>query len=334
MRVKPISLFINQIKAAHKKKNLSHHLQTYSMSRKVSIQTDQDPKKPVHANESRPSAIVNGFSVSPHFTHIQRIRADMTVGNQTLVTEFVLVGLTDQPRLQVPVFLVFLIIYLITMLSDSGDIMEVNRTLLTEFVLRGITDRPELQIPLFLMFFSIYVITMDSHRIHRQVQEGEYPNRLDPKNPVYAEETSPSVIVNGSSERLRVSHIQRIRPHSENLVGSHARSVPVQLALVNSHWISPLVSVGGRTPRGPDFLFHFLPPSAPHLDLGGLSLVLQYSKESNDPRPSEYDIKMFKTFRTFQDSETQLLLAAPIYFKRKMGIEEGRYGLSPIQQGP
>ncbi|KAK7798196.1 hypothetical protein U0070_011657 [Myodes glareolus] len=51
------------------------------------------------------------------------------------------------------------------------------------------------------------------------VQEGEYPNRLDPKNPVYAEETSPSVIVNGFSERLRASHIQRIRPHSENLEG-------------------------------------------------------------------------------------------------------------------
>ncbi|KAK7813074.1 hypothetical protein U0070_021921 [Myodes glareolus] len=49
------------------------------------------------------------------------------------------------------------------------------------------------------------------------VQEGEYPNRLDPQNPVYAEETSPSVIVNGFSERLRASHIQRIRPNSENL---------------------------------------------------------------------------------------------------------------------
>ena len=60
-----------------------------------------------------------------------------------------------------------------------------------------------------------------------QVQEGEYPNRLDPKNPVYAEETSPSVIVNGFSERLQASHIQRIRPHSENLVGSRARPVAV-----------------------------------------------------------------------------------------------------------
>ncbi|KAK7800995.1 hypothetical protein U0070_010265 [Myodes glareolus] len=65
-----------------------------------------------------------------------------------------------------------------------------------------------------------------------QVQEGEHPNRLDPKNPVYAEETSPSVIVNGFSERLQASHIQKIRPHSENLVGSHARSVTVHLALI------------------------------------------------------------------------------------------------------
>ncbi|KAK7801101.1 hypothetical protein U0070_022764, partial [Myodes glareolus] len=66
-----------------------------------------------------------------------------------------------------------------------------------------------------------------------KVQEGEYPNRLDPQNPVYAEETSPSVIVNGFSERLRASHIQRIQPHSENLVGSRARSVAAQLALRN-----------------------------------------------------------------------------------------------------
>ncbi|KAK7812549.1 hypothetical protein U0070_014882 [Myodes glareolus] len=63
------------------------------------------------------------------------------------------------------------------------------------------------------------------------VQEGEHPSRLDPQNPVYAEETCPSVIVNGPSERLRASHTQRIRPHSEKLVGSHPRSVAVQLAL-------------------------------------------------------------------------------------------------------
>ncbi|KAK7810628.1 hypothetical protein U0070_022964 [Myodes glareolus] len=80
-----------------------------------------------------------------------------------------------------------------------------------------------------------------------QVQEGERPNRLDPQNPAYAEETGPSVIVNGFSERPRASHSQRIRPNSENLARSRPRSVPVRLALVNSHQIRSLVSVGLRT---------------------------------------------------------------------------------------
>ena len=55
-----------------------------SRSRKVSIQTEQDPKKPVHADKTRPSAIVNGFSVSPHVSHIQRIWFDhMLVQSQS-----------------------------------------------------------------------------------------------------------------------------------------------------------------------------------------------------------------------------------------------------------
>ncbi|XP_012378524.1 olfactory receptor 5AC1 [Dasypus novemcinctus] len=40
--------------------------------------------------------------------------------NKTLVTAFVLTGLTDRPELQVPLFLVFLVIYLITMLGNLG----------------------------------------------------------------------------------------------------------------------------------------------------------------------------------------------------------------------
>ncbi|KAK7835973.1 hypothetical protein U0070_004064 [Myodes glareolus] len=102
-------------------------------------------------------------------------------------------------------------------------------------------------------------------------QEGENPNRLDPQNPAYAEETGPSVIVNGFSERPRASHSQRIRPNSENLARSRPRSVPVQLALVNSHQIRSLVSVGDSIPRSTDFVFHVPPPSAPPPDLGGLN---------------------------------------------------------------
>ena len=40
--------------------------------------------------------------------------------NKTLVTEFVLTGLTDLPGPQVPLFLVFLVIYLTTMSGNLG----------------------------------------------------------------------------------------------------------------------------------------------------------------------------------------------------------------------
>ncbi|XP_057553581.1 olfactory receptor 5AC1 [Hippopotamus amphibius kiboko] len=44
----------------------------------------------------------------------------MIEANKTLVTEFVLTGLTDLPGLQVPLFLVFLVIYLTTMVGNLG----------------------------------------------------------------------------------------------------------------------------------------------------------------------------------------------------------------------
>ncbi|ELV09402.1 Olfactory receptor 5AC1 [Tupaia chinensis] len=40
--------------------------------------------------------------------------------NKTLVTKFILTGLTDRPGLQVPLFLLFLVIYLITMAGNLG----------------------------------------------------------------------------------------------------------------------------------------------------------------------------------------------------------------------
>ncbi|XP_004636675.1 olfactory receptor 5AC1, partial [Octodon degus] len=45
---------------------------------------------------------------------------DTVVDNKTLVTNFVLMGLTDRPGLQVPLFLVFLVIYLTTMVGNLG----------------------------------------------------------------------------------------------------------------------------------------------------------------------------------------------------------------------
>ncbi|XP_008950061.5 LOW QUALITY PROTEIN: olfactory receptor 5B12 [Pan paniscus] len=42
--------------------------------------------------------------------------------NNTEVTEFILVGLTDDPELQIPLFIVFLFIYLITLVGNLGMI--------------------------------------------------------------------------------------------------------------------------------------------------------------------------------------------------------------------
>ncbi|XP_004675325.1 PREDICTED: olfactory receptor 5AC1-like [Condylura cristata] len=47
--------------------------------------------------------------------------------NMTQVTQFVLTGLTDRPGLQVPLFLVFLVIYLITMVGNLGLILLIWR---------------------------------------------------------------------------------------------------------------------------------------------------------------------------------------------------------------
>ncbi|XP_078502901.1 olfactory receptor 8U9-like [Lissotriton helveticus] len=44
----------------------------------------------------------------------------MQTGNRTLVTEFTLLGLTDDPALQVPLFVVFLFIYTITLIGNVG----------------------------------------------------------------------------------------------------------------------------------------------------------------------------------------------------------------------
>ena len=44
----------------------------------------------------------------------------MMEGNRTLLTEFVLRGITDRPELQVPLFLVFFFIYIITMVGNLG----------------------------------------------------------------------------------------------------------------------------------------------------------------------------------------------------------------------
>ncbi|KAL1781392.1 olfactory receptor 150 [Sigmodon hispidus] len=47
----------------------------------------------------------------------------MAEGNQSTVSEFILAGLTDKKELQIPLFLLFLVIYLLTVLGNLGMII-------------------------------------------------------------------------------------------------------------------------------------------------------------------------------------------------------------------
>uniref|UniRef100_A0A8C3VZC8 Olfactory receptor n=1 Tax=Catagonus wagneri TaxID=51154 RepID=A0A8C3VZC8_9CETA len=50
----------------------------------------------------------------------------MARGNRTTVTEFVLMGFTDRPELQLPLFVVFLVIYVITLVGNLGMILLIR----------------------------------------------------------------------------------------------------------------------------------------------------------------------------------------------------------------
>ncbi|KAF1548835.1 hypothetical protein FQV10_0016863, partial [Eudyptes schlegeli] len=54
-------------------------------------------------------------------------------GNHTTVTQFILLGLTSEPKLQAPLFVIFLMIYLITLMGNLGliTLMKTNRRLHT-----------------------------------------------------------------------------------------------------------------------------------------------------------------------------------------------------------
>ncbi|XP_074852212.1 olfactory receptor 5AR1-like [Carettochelys insculpta] len=47
----------------------------------------------------------------------------MEEGNHSVVTEFILSGLTDRPELQVPLFALFLLIYVITLVGNGGMVL-------------------------------------------------------------------------------------------------------------------------------------------------------------------------------------------------------------------
>ena len=52
----------------------------------------------------------------------------MDIGNTSLVTEFILVGLTNHPEIQVPLFFLFLGIYIITVAGNLGLVTLIRLT--------------------------------------------------------------------------------------------------------------------------------------------------------------------------------------------------------------
>uniref|UniRef100_F7GBT1 Olfactory receptor n=1 Tax=Monodelphis domestica TaxID=13616 RepID=F7GBT1_MONDO len=62
----------------------------------------------------------------PHLTSPHRSLKRMASKNDSSVTEFILAGLTDQPELQLPLFLLFLAAYMITIIGNLGLIILIK----------------------------------------------------------------------------------------------------------------------------------------------------------------------------------------------------------------
>ncbi|XP_021027486.1 olfactory receptor 147 [Mus caroli] len=94
----------------------------------------------------------------------------MLVGNGSSVTEFVLAGLTDRPELQLPLFYLFLIIYIITVVGNLGLI-----------ILIGLN--PHLHTPMYYFLFNLSFIDL-----------------------CYSSVFSPKMLINFVSEKNSISY--------------------------------------------------------------------------------------------------------------------------------
>jgi olfactory receptor len=70
--------------------------------------------------------------------------------NATLLTEFVLTGLTHKPEWKIPLFLLFLVTYLITMAGNLG-------------LIAVIWNDPHLHIPMYLLLGSLAFVDVGYH---------------------------------------------------------------------------------------------------------------------------------------------------------------------------
>ncbi|NWS64334.1 O1052 protein, partial [Chunga burmeisteri] len=68
-------------------------------------------------------------------------------GNHTVVTQFILVGLTSEPKLQTPLFVIFLMIYLVTLMGNLGLITLIKTS-------------PRLHTPMYFFLCNLSVVDL------------------------------------------------------------------------------------------------------------------------------------------------------------------------------
>ncbi|NXN54132.1 O1052 protein, partial [Rynchops niger] len=71
----------------------------------------------------------------------------MAGGNHTAVTQFVLLGLTSQPKLQTPLFVIFFLIYLLTLMGNLGLIALIK-------------TNPRLRTPMYFFLCNLSVVDL------------------------------------------------------------------------------------------------------------------------------------------------------------------------------
>ncbi|XP_009695884.1 PREDICTED: olfactory receptor 1052-like [Cariama cristata] len=71
----------------------------------------------------------------------------MAGGNHTVVTQFILVGLTSEPKLQTPLFVIFLMIYLVTLMGNLGLITLIKTS-------------PRLHTPMYFFLCNLSVVDL------------------------------------------------------------------------------------------------------------------------------------------------------------------------------
>ncbi|NXW37820.1 O1052 protein, partial [Phaetusa simplex] len=71
----------------------------------------------------------------------------MAGGNRTAVTQFVLLGLTSQPKLQAPLFVIFFLVYLLTLMGNLGLIALIKTS-------------PRLRTPMYFFLCNLSVVDL------------------------------------------------------------------------------------------------------------------------------------------------------------------------------